>query len=127
MTDPAAPHQLCCPRSRPAIDAVRPVGSIFSVQPPTVTSVAVSLTIAVAPGSAKAPVQSLVADSISAYINSLPIGAGLPLTRLAQLAYSASATVVNVSAVTVNGATSDVVVSPSGVMKAWPGRSELTC
>ena len=100
-----------------AIDAVRPVGSIFSVQPPTVTSVAVSLTIAVAPGSAKAPVQSLVANSISAYINSLPIGAGLPLTRLAQLAYSASATVVNVSAVTVNGATSDVVVSPSGVIK----------
>ena len=45
-----------------AIDAVRPVGSIFSVQPPTVLTVDVSLTITVPAGTTKAPVQALVGD-----------------------------------------------------------------
>ena len=64
-----------------AIDAVRPVGSIFSVRPPTVLTVGVSLTITVAAGTSKAPIQALVGNAIGIYINSLPIGAGLPLTQ----------------------------------------------
>ena len=101
-----------------AIDAVRPVGSIFSVRPPTVLTVGVSLTITVAAGTSKAPIQALVGNAIGIYINSLPIGAGLPLTRLAQIAYSASAAVVNVSAVLANGSASDITVPATGVVKA---------
>ena len=101
-----------------AIDAVRPVGSIFSVRPPTVLTVGVSLTITVAAGTSKAPVQALVGDAIGIYINSLPIGAGLPLTRLAQIAYSASAAVVNVGAVLANGSAGDITVPATGVVKA---------
>ena len=101
-----------------AIDAVRPVGSIFSVRPPTVLTVGVSLTITVAAGTSKAPVQALVGNAIGIYINSLPIGAGLPLTRLAQIAYSASAAVVNVSAVLANGSAGDITVPATGVVKA---------
>ena len=101
-----------------AIDAVRPVGSIFSVRPPTVLTVGVSLTITVAAGTSKAPVQALVGNAIGIYINSLPIGAGLPLTRLAQIAYSASAAVVNVGAVLANGSAGDITVPATGVVKA---------
>jgi uncharacterized phage protein gp47/JayE len=101
-----------------AIDAVRPVGSIFSVRPPTVLTVGVSLIITVAPGTSKAPVQALVGNAIGIYINSLPIGAGLPLTRLAQIAYSASAAVVNVGAVLANGSAGDITVPATGVLKA---------
>ena len=101
-----------------AIDAVRPVGSIFSVRPPTVLTVGVSLTITVAAGTSKAPVQALVGNAIGVYINSLPIGAGLPLTRLAQIAYSASTAVVNVGAVLANGSASDITVPATGVVKA---------
>ena len=101
-----------------AIDAVRPVGSIFSVRPPTVLTAGVSLTITVAAGTSKAPVQALVGNAIGIYINSLPIGAGLPLTRLAQIAYSASTAVVNVGAVLANGSAGDITVPATGVVKA---------
>ena len=101
-----------------AIDAVRPVGSIFSVQPPSVVTAQISLTITTSPGTSKAPLQALVGDAIGAYINGLPIGASLPLTRLAQIAYSASSAIVNVSAIQANGGMSDVTVPPTSVVKA---------
>jgi uncharacterized phage protein gp47/JayE len=101
-----------------AIDAVRPVGSIFSVRPPTVLTVGVSLIITVAAGTSKAPVQALVGNAIGIYINSLTIGAGLPLTRLAQIAYSTSTAVVNVGAVLANSSAVDITVPATGVVKA---------
>ncbi len=101
-----------------AVDAVRPVGSIFSVQPPIVFTTNVSLTITVSAGTAKAPIQALVGTAIGSYINSLPIGASLPLTKLAQIAYSASPAVINVSALLTNGSASDIAVPPNGVVKA---------
>jgi phage-related baseplate assembly protein len=101
-----------------AIDAVRPVGSIFSVQSPTVFKANVSLTITVPAGTAKAPVQAQVGTAIGSYINSLPIGASLPLTKLAQIAYSTNPAVVNVSALLANESASDVVVALNGVVKA---------
>ena len=101
-----------------AVDAVRPVGSIFSVQPPTVLTAGVSLTITTSTGTTKAPIQALVGNAIGSYINGLPIGASLPLTRLAQIAYAASPAVINVSAVLVNGGANDLAVPVTGVVKA---------
>jgi uncharacterized phage protein gp47/JayE len=101
-----------------AVDAVRPVGSIFSVQPPTVVTVDVSLAITVAAGTAKAQVTGGVGNAIGSYINSLSIGAALPLTRLAQVAYAADGSVINVSQILVNGNTNDVTPGAFGVVKA---------
>jgi uncharacterized phage protein gp47/JayE len=101
-----------------AIDAVRPVGSIFSVQPPAVVTINASLTITVSSGTTKAPVQALVGAAIANYLNGLPIGAGVPLTRLAQIAYSASPAVVNVGAVLINGSVVDITVPAAGVVAA---------
>jgi uncharacterized phage protein gp47/JayE len=103
---------------RTSIDAIRPVGSIFSVQPPTILPVGVSMDITVSAGTAKAPIQAMVGNAIGSYLNSLPIGASLPITRLAQIAYSASPAVINVGAVSANGLPTDIVVSVSGVIKA---------
>src|SRR5579859_4714525 len=86
-----------------AIDAVRPVGSIFAVRPPSVYVADVSLTISVAPRANKASVQAQVGNAIGAFIDGLPIGAALPLTKIAQLAYSANVLVANVSQISVNG------------------------
>lgn len=101
-----------------AIDAVRPVGSIFTVQAPTVLNANVALTITVAAGTSKPPIQAMVGSAISAYINGLPIGAGLPLTRLAQIAYSANSAITNVDQISINSAANDVSVGPTGVVKA---------
>jgi uncharacterized phage protein gp47/JayE len=100
-----------------AIDAVRPIGSTFSVQPPVVLNVDVSLNIEVTAGTAKAPVSAVVGNAVSSYINALPIGANLPLTRLAQIAYGASPDVVSVGQLQANGGTSDITPPVAGVVK----------
>jgi uncharacterized phage protein gp47/JayE len=101
-----------------AIEAVRPVGSVFSVYPPILVTADVSMLITVSSNTMKAPIQALVGNAVSSYINSLPIGSGLPLTKLAQIAYSASPSVINVSALMVNGAATDLLVTATSVIKA---------
>ena len=101
-----------------AVDAMRPVGSVFTVQAPVVVLADVSLDITAIADVPKAPIQAAVGDAVRSYINSRPIGLGLPLTRLAQIAYSASPSVVNVSSVMANGATGDIEVTATAVLKA---------
>jgi len=100
-----------------SVDAVRPVGSLFSVRPPTVVTANVSLIITVTTGADKPQVASDVGSALQAYINVLPIGASLPLTRLAQIAYSANQAVVNVGQLQINGAASDLVPGATTVIK----------
>ena len=101
-----------------AINAVRPIGSTYSVQPPSVVPANVSLTIAVAAGAVKAQIEPIVAGALTSYIDALPIGAPLPYTRLAQVAYAANPAVTNVSSVVLNGSMADLLPSSSGVVKA---------
>ncbi len=101
-----------------AVEAVRPVGSIFTVQPPAVLTANVSMTIAVAAGATKTAIIALVGPAIQSYVNALTIGTPLPLTKLAQLAYQASQTVTNVSAITINGLGQDLIPSIASVIKA---------
>jgi hypothetical protein len=58
-----------------------------------------------------------VARAIETYIASLSVGATLNYTRLAQLAYSASGSITNVSAVLLNGGTADLVPPLFGVIR----------
>ena len=101
-----------------AVEAVRPVGSVFHVRPPGVVTADVSLAITVTIGASKAQAIGSVGTAIVNYINKLPIGVSLPLTRLAQIAYAADATVINVRQVLANGNPDDVTPGASGVVKA---------
>jgi uncharacterized phage protein gp47/JayE len=100
-----------------AIEAVRPIGSLFSVHPPYVVAADVSMLITVASGTVKAPIQAMVGNALRDYINSLPIGSGLALTKLAQIAYSANPSVINVSALLINSASDDLPAVPTSVIK----------
>ncbi len=100
-----------------AIDAVRPVGTRFSVQPPRVTQATVTMLLSLAPGSVPQTVIGAVQGSISAYIAGLSVGSPLAFTRLAQLAYDASPQVVNVTAVELNGAGNDLSPGPFGAVR----------
>lgn len=101
-----------------AIEAVRPVGSSFVVQPPTVVSVPVGLSISMGQGAASPTMSANVANALSAFINALPIGAPLPLTRVAQVAYAVDSQIQNVSNVQINDVASDLLPSPTSVIKA---------
>jgi uncharacterized phage protein gp47/JayE len=101
-----------------AVDAVRPIGSSFAVQAPTITAANVSLTLSTAAGVSHQQIVAAVAAGIEDYIASLAIGEALSYTRLAQLAYAASASVANVSAVLLNGGTVDLVPPLFGVIRS---------
>lgn len=101
-----------------AVAAVRPVGSTFSVLPPAVTQASVCLTVAIASGANFDLIISEIVNAIAVYTNALPIGAPLPLTRIAQIAYAADPAVTNVTGLSLNGQAADLVVSSSGVIKA---------
>jgi len=100
------------------VDGVRPVGTSFAVQGPAVAQANVSMTLTLAPGTAAQQAISAVASAVSSYIAALPIGARLPYSRLAQLAYDASPSVSNVSEMTLNGGTGDLVPPLFGVIRS---------
>ena len=113
----APPPSLLTAVSR-AVDAVRPIGTMFAVVPPVITNVTVHLSLEYAPAAPSAVVQQSVVSAISQFINALPMGAGLPVSRLAQLAYDADPGVLNVTNILVNGNAVDLPPRPSGELRA---------
>jgi uncharacterized phage protein gp47/JayE len=101
-----------------AVDAVRPIGSIFSVQPPHVVQANVALTLSIASGATSATIVLAVASAITGYINSARIGELLPVSRLAQVAYDANSAVINVTQLQVNGGMTDLSPGGTGIIKA---------
>ena len=101
-----------------AVESVRPVGAVYAIQPPSVLSVAVSATLNVAATAQRASVAANVSSAIIAFVDRLPIGAILPLTRISQVAYAADPAVLNVSQVQINGTSVDATPPPTGVIKA---------
>jgi len=100
-----------------AVDAVRPVGSIFAVNGPRVVAADIALTLAIAQGADTAIATAAVNGAITAFVNTLPVGTSLPHSRLAQIAYDASPAVTNVTGLTLQGSTADLTAAPATVVK----------
>jgi uncharacterized phage protein gp47/JayE len=101
-----------------AVESVRPVGSLWTVVGPTVLTASVGMTIATAPAVTHASITAIVATAVTGFIDALPVGATLPWSRLAQVAYDASPYVSNVTGVLLNGAVADIVPTPGQVVMA---------
>jgi uncharacterized phage protein gp47/JayE len=101
-----------------AIDAVRPIGSTFSVLAPTIVTVTISMTITVGPNGNKNVLIGSVQNAILDYIDILPVAAPLPWSKLIQIAYETDPNITNVSQVLLNGGTVDVNPGISGVIRA---------
>jgi len=101
-----------------AIAAVRPIGTTFSIQPPQIIQVQVSLGFTYPPGLSTSTVQSQVQSAIENYINLRPIGGTLSITRLSQLVYQTAPQIINVANVILNGQTTDLIASPSASFMA---------
>ena len=98
-----------------AVDAVRPVGTQFFVLPPTVFPATISLTITVSDAN-KPAAQAAVTQALQTYTAALPIGAPLPISRIAAIAYAAAANVTNVAAISINEGSADLAPSGTGVV-----------
>ena len=94
-----------------AIDSVRPLGTYFSVVAPSTIPATVTMALTTSAAYSHATVVSAVQAAVSTYIGGLGIGATLPYSRIAQIAYDASPGVTNVTGLLVNGGTSDITAS----------------
>ncbi len=100
-----------------AVDTVRPIGSTFAVQAPNLIEANISLNVTVTSSANGAAVIAAVNAAISSFVNTLPVGASLPYTRLAQLAYDASPSVLNVNALILQGGSADLTAGTGAVIK----------
>ena len=100
-----------------AVNLVRPVGSIFAVNAPTIMLADISLALSIAQGSDSGIAISAVNSAVTSFVNNLPVGGSLAYTRLAQLAYGASSAVNNVTGLTLQGGTADLEAAPAMVIK----------
>lgn len=100
-----------------AIDEVRPLGIQFSVFPPTIKRVNISMSITTAIGYDHQSVISEVSSAISKYVNTLGLGSALLYTKLAQVAYEASAGVLNVQNMKINNDSLDVSADSKSIVK----------
>ena len=99
-----------------AIDAVRPVGTSFTVRGPVVLPVTVQVSLAPSGSGQSASVAPLIVSAIRAHAASLGIGTALPVSRVVALAFGASSA-VQAATVLLNGAAVDAVPPPSGVVQ----------
>jgi uncharacterized phage protein gp47/JayE len=100
-----------------AIDAVRPIGTTFGVFAPIRVGVSLSMSISVSDENMTGAIASVQA-AMHSYINGLTIGAVLPLSRVVQLAYSASGNVTNVTNVLINGVSQDLYASQHEILRS---------
>ena len=100
-----------------AVDAIRPLGSTFIVQPPSVLPANLSLTVHLAAPATLADVAGTISNAVTGWIASMPIGATLPRSRLVQLAFAASPSVVDVPSVLINGTAADLVPAGTGLVQ----------
>jgi uncharacterized phage protein gp47/JayE len=100
-----------------AIDLVRPFTSTFGVFAPVVVTADIAMTITTAAGYDHTATAALVAVAQGSYVNSLTLGQKLAFSRLTQIAYDASLGVTNVTAVMLNGGTTDLDATALQVIK----------
>jgi uncharacterized phage protein gp47/JayE len=100
-----------------AIDKVRAEGTIFGVFAPIIVTANIAMTLTIAAGYTGSTVRAQVSAALAAFVNALTEGQTLPYARLGQIAFDASAGVTNVTAITLNGGTSDLTATSQQLIR----------
>jgi uncharacterized phage protein gp47/JayE len=90
----------------------------YSLFPPTVVPANVVFTLTPAPGYTWTQLVTPVTNAVSSYLNAMAVGQDLYFSRLPQVIYDSVAGVQNVSQLTLNGASADLVTTPGQVITA---------
>lgn len=100
-----------------AIEAVRGETITYGVFGPTLVTANVVMVTTTGAGFVHATVIAAVTAALQAQINALAIGVTLPYTQLAAIAYGVAG-VTNVTGITLNGGTTDLVATVQQIIKA---------
>ncbi len=101
-----------------AVNGVRPIGSTAIVQAAQAALANISMSLTIQTGYSISAAQAAVSAAIAAYVNGLAVGTTLPYSILAKIAYDAYQGISNVSGITLNGGTQDLIPTPSQVVRA---------
>ncbi|MDY3551395.1 baseplate J/gp47 family protein [Gemmata sp. JC717] len=93
-----------------AVEGVRGFTTGFGVFAPVPLAANVAMTVTSAPGYSHPAVVGAVGNALRDFLNGLTLGVDVPYTQLASVAYGVPG-VLNVTAVTLNGGTADLVAS----------------
>jgi hypothetical protein len=101
---------------RNAIEAVRALTITFAVFAPAVVTATPTVVIDTDPAYNHSTVVGMVGTALRNFINSLPLGASLPYTKIPGVVYSVAG-VTNVTGILLNGGTSDITATPKQTIK----------
>jgi len=100
------------------VDVHRGASISFAVYKPTIVTSNLVFALTTAAGTNHAAAVAAVATALTGWLNAQPVGSTLSYNRLFQVIFDASSAVIGVPTLTVNGGTSDLVLTPSQVVKA---------
>ena len=100
-----------------AVDRVRPLGTTYSVTPPAVLPVAITMNIQLVAGARAQAVIDAVQQAALAWVNELPMGGILAISKLEAIAHSTSSYVASVLSTLVNNATLDIRAQAGSVFQ----------
>jgi uncharacterized phage protein gp47/JayE len=98
------------------VDAVRPIGSTYSVTGPNTTEVTVVVTLETASSLTHAAVAAKAQAAILAWLAGLPVGGTLAISKIDAISHGVDASVLSVTSTLINGAAMDVVAPANGVL-----------
>lgn len=101
-----------------AADATRAAGIAFAVFAPTVVPINVTATLVTAAGANHASDIATAQTALTAYLNTLPIGATVYISRIWQVLQDSSGDVVEVTGLSVNSGSADITMTRNQVAKA---------
>jgi phage-related baseplate assembly protein len=99
-----------------AVDAVRPIGSVFAVQGPAITPVTVVVVLETADALTHGAVAAAAQIAILAWIGGLPIAATLAVSKIDAICHATDPSVMSVTSTLINGAAQDVTAPVNGVI-----------
>jgi hypothetical protein len=99
-----------------AVDAVRPIGSIFAVQAPAIISVTVTVVLETSNPMTHAAIAANAQLNILAWIQTLPIAATLAVSKVDAICHETDPSVSSVTSTLINGVAQDVTAPINGVI-----------
>ena len=103
-----------------AVDLIRPIGSTYSVSGPVDIIVAIQMSLVTSNSLSATSVATLVQQAILTWIQGLPMGAVLAISKLEAIAHATDISVVSVTDTIINGLGINLTANPGAVFVAGP-------
>jgi hypothetical protein len=98
-----------------AVEAVRPIGSVYAVIAPAVTYAAVTMAVATSNPATAPAVKAQIEVNITQFLSELPIAGAGAISRLEAIAHNTDPSVISVSGTEINGTSSDLQLAWNAV------------